>query len=456
MQHNPHAGGRHSAPRHQKSSSDKKILQQHPRIRWFLQRLWWGLRLIFATLAVCPVFLFVVWFNYTVDCSGLYQGDLVYRNIAELLLQENNVSGFSMMDHRAVAERYIQLLPVEQVHDTVTIGSSRVMQLTKELIGTSFFNYGVTGGDYRDVMNHFYMLDKYGKLPKRVVLGVDPWLFRADALDKRSNAELFEEMQAEALGHKTGYVAPQPSKAYLKADELVQKLTDGTYNLTNLNITTETLPALLDLAYFQGNLDYWWENRDAEAVSSEVTDTGYVVEYRAVTDEELVDNDGEIKMGDGSVWYAAHFRNASQEAVTSQAHTHAGTFVYMEGYTELEQAQCELFEQFVAYMQSCGVEVIFYLSPYHPFTYEYQQLYKQEVVGGFFEVEPYLRDYAAQQGITVVGSYDPTKLGLTGEDFYDGLHVRTSGIAKFFGGFDAAGNLLPGSQWDGVALTELE
>ena len=417
------------------------------------------LRLVFAPVKLlviaAAVVVGMVYVNYTVDCSGLYQGDLVYRNIAELLLQEKNVSGFSMMDHRAVAERYIQLLPEEQVHDTVAIGSSRVMQFTEDLVGTSFFNYGVTGGDYRDVMNHFYMLDKYGKLPKRVILGVDPWLFRADALDKRSNEALFEEMRAEALGHKTSYVAPQPSEAYLKADELVQKLTEGVYNMTNLNITTETLPALLDVAYFQGNIAHWWNNRDAEAVTSEVTDKGEIAVYQAVSEEELVHNDSEIKMADGSVWYADHFRNASPEEVLSAAHGHAGTFLYMEDYSALEQDQCKLFEQFVAYMQSRGVEVIFYLSPYHPFTYEYQQVYKAESVAGFFQVEPYLRDYAAQRGITVVGSYDPRNLGLTDEDFFDGLHVRTSGIAKFFGGFDAAGNLLSGSRWDGVTLTEL-
>lgn len=418
------------------------------------------LRLVFAPVkllaAAAAVLVGMVYINYTVDCSGLYQGDLVYRNIAELLLQQENVSGFSQMDHRAVAERYIQLLPEAQVHETVTIGSSRVMQFTEELVGTSFFNYGVTGGDYRDVMNHFYMLDKYGKLPKRVIFGVDPWLFRADALDKRSNEELFEEMRAEALGHQTNYVKPEPSEAYLAADRLVQTVTDGVYSMTNLSITTETLPALFDVAYLQGNVAHWWQNRDAEAVTSEITEDGELAVYQAVPDDQLADNEGEIKLADGSVWYAADFRNASLDVVLGAAHAQAATFLYMEDYTAMEQDQKVLFESFVAYMQSRGVEVVFYLSPYHPFTYEYQTIYNVENHAGFFEVEPYLRDYAAQQGITVVGSYDPRVLGLTEEDFFDGLHVRTSGIAEFFGGFDAEGNVLPGTRIDGVNLPKAE
>ena len=413
------------------------------------------LRLVFAPVKLLAVAAAVVvgmvYVNYTVDCSGLYQGDLVYRNIAELLLSEQNVSGFSQMDHRAVAERYIQLLPEEQVHETVAIGSSRVMQFTEALVGTDFFNYGVTGGDYRDVMNHFYMLAKYGKLPKRVILGVDPWLFRADALDKRSNEELFEEMRAAALGHKTSYVAPEPSKAYLLGDEWVQKLTDGVYSLTTLNVTTETLPALFDPAYFQGNVAYWWANRDAEAVSSEITEDGELAVYEAVPAAGLKHNTGEIKMADGSVWYSDEFRNAPLDSVLSAAHAQSATFLYMDGYPALEAEQCALFEEFVEYIRSLGVEVVFYLSPYHPFTYEYVTIYNVEDHAGFFEVEPYVRGYAAEQGITVLGGYDPLSLGLTEEDFFDGLHVRTSGIGEFFGGFDANGTLLPGTRCDGTA-----
>lgn len=399
------------------------------------------------------VLVLLVTVNYKVDCSGLYQGDLVYRNIAELLLAGENVSGFSQMDHRKIAELYVQLLPEEQVQETVALGSSRVLQFTEELVGTSFYNYGVTGGDYRDTMNHFYQLVKYDKLPQRVIIGVDPWLFRADAIDKRSNEALFEEMLSAALGYDTSYQAPQLSRAYRTGDALVQKLTGGAASLTTLNVTDETLPALFDVAYFQGNVDHWWTNRDAEAVTSEITQDGELAVYEAVPESGLADNDSEIKLADGSVWYAADFRNASQDEVLGAAHTQAGTFLYMEGYTALERDQCALFEQFIAYVQSQGVEVILYLSPYHPFTYEYQRIYKYGQVAGFFEVEPYVRAFAAQQGITVLGSYDPANLGLTAEDFYDGLHVRTSGIAKFFGGFDADGRVLPGSRWDGVNLT---
>lgn len=468
---NQSAGGRHAAPRKKRtltgSAAPRTAGQPAPqsgtpdapaarRTHPVLQRLWWGLRLALAAAAVAPVLAFMVWFNYTVDCSGLYQGDLTYRNIVELLLSGENVSGFSQMDHRKVAELYIQLLPQEQAQETVALGSSRVMQITEELVGTSFFNYGVTGGDYRDLMNHFYLLDKYGKLPQRVIIGVDPWLLRSDAVEDRSNAVLYEETLARMLGHDTGYVAPEESTAYLLCDRLLQSLTAGRTTLTDLNVTGVTLDALFDPSYFQGNVDYWWKNRNAEAITSEITKDGELAVYQAVDASGLVHNTGEIKMADGSVWYSEEFRSSTADQVLSSAHAHAGNFLHMSDYAALETAQCILFEEFITYVQSCGVEVVFYLSPYHPFTYEYQTIYNVETHAGFFEIEPYLRAFAARQGITVVGSYDPRNLGLTEADFYDGLHVKTSGIAKFFGGFDADGNVLPGSQWDGVNLTAVE
>lgn len=406
-------------------------------------------------LLLVPLVGLMVYVNYTVDCSGLYQGDLTNRTIVELLLQGENVSGFSQMDQRAVLELYIQLLPDEQVPETVALGSSRVMQLTTDMAGTTLYNCGVTGGDYRDMMNAFYLWDKYGKLPDRVVLGIDPWMFRSDVKDKRSNAALFEEMLSVALGHFTSYQAPQPSRLYRLCDAAVQKATKGQASLTTLNVTDETLLALFEPAYFQGNVQHYRKTRNQSVMAEAVTEDGIHVVYRAVTPAQMRTNTDEVKCADGTVWYSQEFREASADAALQVALTQAGTFLYMEGYTELETAQCTLFEEFIEYVQSRGVEVVFFLAPYHPFLYEYVTLYNYDDHAGFFEVEPYVRTYAAKKGIPVVGSYDPRLLGLKDEDFFDGLHVRAEGIAKYFGGFDAAGGILPGTEYDGVALCPL-
>ncbi|MBQ7859037.1 MAG: hypothetical protein IJ347_02730 [Faecalibacterium sp.] len=399
-------------------------------------------------LIVLPFITLMVYTNYRIDCSGLFQGDLTIRTIVELMQADKAISGFSQMDQRAVNDLYIKLMPEDQIPDTVAVGSSRVMQITNQVAGGSFYNAGVTGSDYKDVMNSFYLLEKYEKLPKRLLIGVDPWVFRSDAIDRRTDLELFEEFLSVSMGKPSDYVKPEPSDAYKFWDAAVQKYTDGKASLTTLNITDETLPALFDPAYFQGNLLHY---QAQQASDSAITEDGQVIPYREVAEQELQTIDEEVKMPDGTVWYASSFRNAGLDEVLIAAMGQAGTFLYMVGYPQLETAQCALFEEFIDHVQSRGVEVVFFLSPYHPFVY--QHVYHNDVAdhAGFFEVEPYLRAYAAQKGIPVVGSYDPEALGLTEEDFFDGLHVRSSGIEKYFGGFDPSGSILPGTEVDGTA-----
>ena len=90
-----------------------------------------------------PILLFMVWFNYKVDVSGLFQGELAPRQVATLLLEGNTVSGYDQMDERQVLEVYAQNL--EEAPETLALGSSRVLQLSGDLVGGgSFFNAGIS------------------------------------------------------------------------------------------------------------------------------------------------------------------------------------------------------------------------------------------------------------------------------------------------------------------------
>ena len=82
--------------------------------------------------------------------------------------------------------------------------------------------------------------------------------------------------------------------------------------------------------------------------------------------------------------------------------------------------------------------MILVLSPWHPSLYDYL-LNESELHQGFFQVEPYLRNYCRENNIPLYGSYDPSCIeGLEELDFFDGLHCKDSGIAKFFPGVPQA------------------
>lgn len=82
----------------------------------------------------------MVWFSYTVDRSGLFQGELAPRRIVDLMLQGYDVSNFEQMNE---IEREVVQLFAQDVPDTpevIGVGSSRVLQFTRELVGTDSFS----------------------------------------------------------------------------------------------------------------------------------------------------------------------------------------------------------------------------------------------------------------------------------------------------------------------------
>ena len=167
------------------------------------------------------------------DISGLFQGELAPREVANMLLAGDTVSNYEQMDERQILELYVQNLPEAQVPDTVALGSSRVMQLSEAIVGSSYYNAGMSGAGAMDVMNAWYLFERAGKLPKNLILCVDPWMFNgvsASDLNKKADPELFAEFLEKALGLASDYEEP---------DQL------------------EIWKALVDPAYFQGNVKYY-------------------------------------------------------------------------------------------------------------------------------------------------------------------------------------------------------
>jgi hypothetical protein len=80
----------------------------------------------------------------------------------------------------------------------------------------------------------------------------------------------------------------------------------------------------------------------------------------------------------------------------------------------------EQFEGLVRYLQKKGVRLVFLLPPFHAAAYRSCLTSpKFKIVP---EIETYLRGFAQQNDITVIGSYDPAVYGLEGKDFFDGTH----------------------------------
>lgn len=361
-----------------------------------------ALKIAAKFLLLLPIPLFMIWVNFTVDRSGYFQGDQFERETAQALLEGHNLSHYEKMDERQIVRLYVQNLPQEQIPSTIALGSSRVLQINTEIAGDeNFFNAGMIGADVRDVMSTFYLFAREDKLPKNVILSIDPWLFsgKPDALDSRADNELFQEFLSEGLGIHSDYEAPD---------------------------SVDLWKVLTDPAYFQGNVAYYFRDK---------SDTAHPV---VVSGDDMLHQDTEVKCSDGSVVYTEEFRTLSHEQIDALAVEQGGTALRLD-FDQLDPGQIELFDSFIQYGRQRGVNFVFVLIPYHPLTYYViQQNHSvNPIYSGFFQVEDWLRQYAAEQNIPIYGSYDGESLGLIGDDFYDGLHCRGTAIASFFPGMQA-------------------
>lgn len=378
----------------------KKPSPAHKALRKLLRWVLTLANIFIKCLLLVPIPVFLLWYSYTVDRNGWFQGDQYEREVAQAMLDGSNISHFEKMEEREIIKLYAQNLtePLE----VIAIGSSRVLQLNHEIAGSdSFFNAGMIGSEQPDVMSSYYLFDRADKIPETVIFEVDPWIFSTseEALTyTRVDKAMYSELLHYGLGHTDVEVAPAEK---------------------NMNFWV----SLTSPAFFRENLEYYIENKESGTRPQ-------------VVEGDVYNQDTEIKMADGSVLYPPSMRNADQADIDNTALTAINnSFLKCEGFDAMDPELCELFDEFIQYMQQKGSRVILLLSPYHPIVYD-RVLEQPERYTGFFEVESWLRDYAEQNGLALYGSYDPEAVGCENTDFYDGWHVRGEGIAKYFPGVD--------------------
>ncbi|EJX07382.1 hypothetical protein EVA_04507, partial [gut metagenome] len=269
-------------------------------------------------------------------------------------------------------ELYVQNLPDEQIPDTIALGSSRVMQLRQELVGGNFFNAGISGAGFMDIANNWYLFERAGKLPKNLILCVDPWLFNGKSaadLNKNADKMLFSEFLEKGLGLTSDYQKPDAKELW---------------------------KALIDPSYFQGNVRYYVKQKKTGNVT---TEDGASIPFHVLTGD-VSNLDFAIKFSDGSIQYPVSFRNWTHDEVMSEVLLQASNLEALHGFSSMDPYWTNLFDQFIHHIQSQNVNVIFLLAPYHPFICRHVYNNPQGFEG-FIQVEPWLRDYAVQNDIPI-------------------------------------------------------
>lgn len=219
--------------------------------------------------------------------------------------------------------------------------------------------------------------NKFNKLPTNIIFGLDAWIFN------KNNG------QTRYLSLKNEY------------KQFLEKL-NTKYEISSKNseLNENKISYFLSIDYFKENIKEFKKNQ-----------TYFIVDN--------IEVDEALKMPDGSIYYPYKNRFPDFNEVSNIAKSYAKGSVYsLENYKELSNT--ELFEKLITYLKDNKVNVYFYLTPYNPITYDI--LISNEKYKIINEAENYLKKFAKENNIKIVGSYNPHNLKLKNEHFFDGMH----------------------------------
>jgi len=350
-------------------------------------------KLLIKLLFLTPIIIFIACFNLYVDPAKLFSKGDYEIGIANYLNENKNVENLSDYDERLLQEYLIE--GFDSPREVVVLGSSRAMQINKDMFpGRTFINNSVSGATFEDILGLYELYRAKDLLPKSIILGLDPWyLNRNHGQVRWKTLGATYDMAMQRLGLDPADVA----------GSFLEDLIPYRYL------------ELLSPSYFQQSFKMLRE--------------GQGTSYYPTTDTVGEHN---IKLTDGSLSYNFSYSNASAEEINRKATEEAleNPIYSLGGFTQLDQNYINTINALVKDYLDHGGKLVFYLAPFHPKFYELMiNNEKYKIVS---DAEIYFRTLAKNHDIPVVGAFDPAKLSLSGNDFYDGMHLKRSATEYLF------------------------
>ncbi len=327
-------------------------------------------------------------FNLKIDAYCIFARAHVLERITDDLLSGKIVSGRPSFQYRVFEKLIInkrKLIP-----HTIVLGASPTFVLRASHLGLdqkSFFNHTVPAATLKDFIAILGCYKEKGALPKTVIFGLSPYMFYSNlAGDKRW----------QFIASNYYYFLP-----FIMEDTSQLKLFYERIKAEYIRVR---------------QLKSWGRAKANYKYFKEVRKKGF--DYMVVKNKSV---DDFLILPDGSLYRPFKLR-FQQDSVTrskvEKASRRTMPRIKNRGQIVFEKT----FRNLIDYLLANGTQVVFYLPPYHPYTY---QKYKQEgVLEYFIEVEEMLRSLAQPRKILILGAYDPSRFNLSNQDFIDEVHSR--------------------------------
>lgn len=352
-------------------------------------------KLFYKLILLAPSVLLLSSINLFVDPAHLFSAG--YENkVAKILLSGRNAVNVDNYDERLLQKHYITGL--RSAPEIIVLGSSRSMQIGKNLFpGKTFFNHSVSGASMEDYYSIYAMYRNRHILPSTVILSIDPWVLNRNHGQRRwmSVQEFY----------------------YSLADPKMSKY-DTFYS--RLTAIKNKITSLFSPSYLQSSLRALYRTiRNPAKPDVFYASDGVPPEFAT-------------KMSDGTLSYSAKDVNPSNEALKKAVLTYTRSEpVYSLGrYHAIDENYVHQLQYFIDILKTDNVNVIIFLPPYHPFVYDY--LIRSDEYSIIGTAEDTVRMIAQKNNLLLLGSYNPSLCGFSGEDLFDGMHSKRGSVVDFF------------------------
>jgi hypothetical protein len=326
-------------------------------------------------------FLFLVSVNYWGDSAKIFQTG--YENkIADIIFNNKNATNISNFDERILQRELINNLEIRP--DIMVLGSSRTMLINSTYFkGSKFINNSVSGASFEDLISIFQIYKTKKILPKKIILGIDPWIF-----NRNNGQESWKSLRNEYYSFT--------NKKTIKKESIINN----------------KFKQLFSLSYFQSSF------RNLPNVIIGTNDP-------IATDK--INNESNTKLVDGSLSYNKIYRESLNTNVEILVRSNVSKDIYsIENFNIISPKIFDEFEDLCKNILDNNIELSFFISPYHPIFYEkIKQDYPMVLL-----TEKIILKFAKENNIKCFGSFNPMTEELESQDFYDGMHDRESTIKK--------------------------
>ncbi len=339
-------------------------------------------------ISILFIFLFVNWFG---DAANIFSKSGVEYQIAKYLTEGYNVKNVPNIDERKLQKNILMLS--QSVPEVIVIGSSRIKLIGSNYSDKRIFNNGVSGCSIEDMIAIYQMYKSKNDMPKKIVIGIDPWIF-----NKNNGQDRWKSLEREF---------------------------DSFFNINAVHTTNWVkYGQLFSPSYFQSSLKMLQNRIFNDNHAKPIPVKNYGSKVNTV-----------FRLNDGRR-VSAKMKFVSLEEVQDRINSYIQGEIYsLENYNSFEKRNVQNFEMFINRMLSESIEVEFIMIPYPPAVYDFlASNSKYQII---IKLDEYIREVAQSHNIVVTGGLNPARFSLSNKHFYDGMHLNENGLSillkgKFF------------------------